>query len=75
MTTSSPLLFEGKTHLHVGENNTLDDMVHAVADILSANECYGFKIVYDMYMESDEYKVKEAKDKAFWDRFKKGERV
>ena len=64
--TSSPLLFEGKTHLHLGENHTIGDVVEAIVDKLSASELYGFKLVLQTYIESDAYKQKEEFDKAFW---------
>ena len=75
MTTSTPLLFEGKTSIHLGENHTIQDMVDECVNIMSANELYGFKLVLDMYLKSPEFKIKEAKDKAFWDRFKKDEEL
>jgi len=68
MTSQSPLLFEGKTNLHLGENHTIGDVVQAVADKLSASEMYGFKVVLQTYLESDEYKQKEADEKTFWDK-------
>ena len=68
MTTSTPLLFEGKTHLHLGENHTIGDVVEAIAEKLDSNELYGFKVVLQTYMESDAFKQKEAKDKAFWEK-------